>query len=93
MDSASHTNPGYTAGWKWDGTSRITSGSTRTAPLPENGNKLDIENLDDAGLIFEVDNALPEAVISVTPARVDDESRDGEPLPVHPHRVQRTHRR
>ena len=73
VDSSSDTNPGYTAGWKWDGDSRITSGSTRTAPLPENGNTLDTKKLDDAGLIFEVDNALPEADISVTPARVDDE--------------------
>ena len=37
-----------------------------------NGNKLDIKKLDDAELIFEVDNALPEAEISVTPARVDE---------------------
>ena len=74
VDSSSHTNPGYTAGWKWDGDSRITSGSTRTAPLPENGNKLDTKKLDDAGLIFEVDNALPEAVISVSSReRVDDD--------------------
>ena len=69
VDGSSDTNPGYTAGWKWDGES---SASTRSAPLPLDGNELDIEKLDDAGLIFEVDNALPEADISVTPSRVDD---------------------
>ena len=72
VDSSSDTNPGYTEGWKWDGKSHVTSGSTRTAPMPLNDDDLDIEKLDDAELIFEVDNALPEAVISVTPARVDD---------------------
>ena len=69
VDGSSDTNPGYTAGWKWDGTSRA---STRSAPLPGNGNELDIKKLDDAELIFEVDNALPEAEISVTPSRVDE---------------------
>ena len=74
VDSSSNTNPGYTDGWKWDGEALVSPAApTRTAPLPENGNKLDTKKLDDAGLIFEVDNALPKAVISVTPARVDDE--------------------
>ena len=69
VDGSAASNPGYTAGWKWDGTSRA---STRSAPLPLDDNELDIEKLDDAGLIFEVDNALPEADISVTPSRVDE---------------------
>ena len=69
VDGSGANNPGYTAGWKWDGKSRA---SARSAPLPENDNGLDIEKLDDAELIFEVDNALPEADISVTPSRVDE---------------------
>ena len=63
------SNPGYTAAGSGTATSRA---STRSAPLPENGDELDIKKLDDAELIFEVDNALPEADISVTPARVDE---------------------
>ena len=58
VDGSAANNPGYTAGWKWDGESR---GSARSAPLPVDGNELDIKKLDDAELIFEVDNALPEA--------------------------------
>ena len=41
--------------------------------MPLNEDDLDIKKLDDAELIFEVDNALPVADISVSPARVDDE--------------------
>ena len=73
VDSSSDTNPGYTAGWKWDGDSHqrlhedgAVAGGRQRAGHQETGRR---------GLIFEVDNALPEAVISVTPSRVDDDWR------------------
>ena len=48
-------------------------GTARTAPEAEADNELDIEDLDDADLIFEVDDGLPEAVVSVSPATVDND--------------------
>ncbi len=69
VDSATKSNPGYTDGWTWGG---AHVGADRTAPKVEANDELDIDDLDDAGLIFEVDDALPEARVSVTPARVDD---------------------
>ena len=72
VDGASpHYNPGYTAGWTWSG-GRVDGGTT-TVPEALADDKLDIDKLDDAELIFEVDKALPKAQFSVSPANVDVE--------------------
>ena len=70
VDGAGDNNPGYTDGWSWGG-DRV--GSIRTVPRVDAGDKLDIDDLDDAGLIFEVDAELPEAQLSVSPANVDEQ--------------------
>ena len=71
VDSASDNNPGYTDGWSWGG--ERVDGTDRTAPRVDAGDKLDIDDLDDAGLIFEADEELPEAQLSVSPANVDEQ--------------------
>ena len=73
VDGSGKNNPGYTDGWSWgSGSPRLDGGDT-TAPKAEANDKLDIEDLDDADLIFEVDDGLPEAVVSVSPATVDND--------------------
>ena len=71
VDGASKNNPGYTDGWTWGG--ERVGATDRTVPRVDAGDKLDIEDLDDAELIFEVDKALPKAQLSVSPANVDAE--------------------
>ena len=70
VDGASDNNPGYTDGWTWGG-GRVGA-TPRTAPSVVAGDKLDIDDLDDADLIFEADKELPEAQLSVSPANVDE---------------------
>ena len=70
VDSADANNPGLTVGWTWSGDH--VSGN-RSAPMPMDDNKLDIKKLDDAELIFEVDMGLPQADVSVSPERIDNE--------------------
>ncbi len=62
-------NLSSTAGWS-PSTHRRVSGSTEPGPVV--GNSLNLEKMDDAGLLAEIDTSLMEAAGSVTPKSDDD---------------------